>query len=734
MPKRRMYELAVIALRSLVCLVMGVTGPLAQGNHSGTHSWNVGEGGSYYVTGNWDPTGVPGVGDVALFGRSWDDDGADTITFPDIFVPGFPEGTFVERPDPVSDRLVVRWDHIELDLWGAASGARTYTLGSSGDPESAASLLLGQGSFLSMVGNRGSLQITGGGTLAGVDAVLGLDSGTVFSGFGRWRSRGDLTITESSSVVLSRDMFIGYGGDGALHVDAGGSVEAAGTTYLGYGTFSMGEAVITEGGAQWNAQAMQIGRAGQGAVALEGGALITSGATSLGHQSTGDGAASIRDGGSLWEVGGAFTVGFSGDGELTIETGGELTVSNVSRLAATSGSTASVIVTGAGSRWRTESSLDVAGHALGSGGQATLTIEEGAAVEVGGTMRVWPGGVVNLDRAGSLDVGGFENRGSLSFDDGTLTVRGGTFQPSATPQDFRIDGAFGLLDEPTLRLLDGAATAQIQTLSIGEAERGALEVRQGSTLNASNLYLAGTANASGGTGTLSITEEARVEVAGEMKLWHDGTLTGDGTVQALQLINRGMIDPVGTIDLEGSYTQHNSGSLAIAMGAMGHDRLVVTGAASLAGTLMLEQMPGEAAPAWQEMEIISAASVSGEFDSVVAPGLNHIVFQLQYMPNRVLLTAGRLGDMNLDGVVDTGDVAPFVLALTDPEAYMAQHGVDEATMITLGDINQDGAFDTGDVAPFVQLLVGGGSQSVPEPGSLALLGLGGLLLLLRHVA
>ena len=86
------------------------------------------------------------------------------------------------------------------------------------------------------------------------------------------------------------------------------------------------------------------------------------------------------------------------------------------------------------------------------------------------------------------------------------------------------------------------------------------------------------------------------------------------------------------------------------------------------------------------------------------------------------------GDMNLDGVVDTADVAPFVLALTDMAAYVAQFGVNP---VHIGDVNGDGAFDTADVAPFVQMLVGGGSQSVPEPGTLALVACGGLWLLRR---
>ena len=103
--------------------------------------------------------------------------------------------------------------------------------------------------------------------------------------------------------------------------------------------------------------------------------------------------------------------------------------------------------------------------------------------------------------------------------------------------------------------------------------------------------------------------------------------------------------------------------------------------------------------------------------------------------------------MNRDGRVDTGDVADFVLALTDPDAYEHRHGLDA---LAVGDINQDGAFDTADVAAFVQLLTGAGHDavtaaedmldhdvhgqhtSIPEPTSGGLLALAGLMLLRRR--
>jgi hypothetical protein len=62
---------------------------------------------------------------------------------------------------------------------------------------------------------------------------------------------------------------------------------------------------------------------------------------------------------------------------------------------------------------------------------------------------------------------------------------------------------------------------------------------------------------------------------------------------------------------------------------------------------------------------------------------------------------GLIGDMNCDGVVDFGDINPFVLALTDPTQYQQMY---PDCYVMNADINQDGVVDYGDINPFVVCL------------------------------
>jgi C1A family cysteine protease len=60
------------------------------------------------------------------------------------------------------------------------------------------------------------------------------------------------------------------------------------------------------------------------------------------------------------------------------------------------------------------------------------------------------------------------------------------------------------------------------------------------------------------------------------------------------------------------------------------------------------------------------------------------------------------GDLNCDGVVDFGDINPFVTALTNPVQYPALYPDCD---IMNADMNQDGSVDFGDINPFVNALL-----------------------------
>ncbi len=69
----------------------------------------------------------------------------------------------------------------------------------------------------------------------------------------------------------------------------------------------------------------------------------------------------------------------------------------------------------------------------------------------------------------------------------------------------------------------------------------------------------------------------------------------------------------------------------------------------------------------------------------------------------MVASGGTPGDLNCDGVVNTGDLAPMVLALVDLPAYAAAFpSCDPAN----GDFTGDGVVSGPDISGFVGLLTG----------------------------
>ncbi len=235
-------------------------------------------------------------------------------------------------------------------------------------------------------------------------------------------------------------------------------------------------------------------------------------------------------------------------------------------------------------------------------------------------------------------------------------------------------------------------------------------------------------------GEFYVSDSSRAVITGDVS--GDGDFPGPGEIEVAGSLSPG--NSPGSMAFGGDVILDDADvrmELAGTTAGQEHDHVHVAGLLDVSGSLDVTLLDGFQPQAGDTFHLLDFGQIVGAFTRINLPDLGtHLAWddqQLYTTGDLSVVAEHLLGDMNLDGVVDTGDVAALVLALTDPATYMAEYGVDEATMTALGDINQDGVFDTGDVAPFVQLLVGGGPPSVPEPGSLALLGLGALASLRR---
>ncbi len=117
----------------------------------------------------------------------------------------------------------------------------------------------------------------------------------------------------------------------------------------------------------------------------------------------------------------------------------------------------------------------------------------------------------------------------------------------------------------------------------------------------------------------------------------------------------------------------------------------------------------------------------GYFDAIVFDATNSGNVKLR-LYCELAPEAPLIGDMDSSGKIDSDDINPFILAMTDPNAYFAQYGLNPDFV---GDCDDSGKLDTDDIDDFIAKLLAG-SQAVPEPATLSLLILGGVASLVRR--
>lgn len=201
------------------------------------------------------------------------------------------------------------------------------------------------------------------------------------------------------------------------------------------------------------------------------------------------------------------------------------------------------------------------------------------------------------------------------------------------------------------------------------------------------------------TGNESVAEPIEVRLYG----WNSGSTSGNTRVTNVSVDasfvsdpNSVAFDPTGILELGGDYTQASFASLEIDLGgtqAGEFDQLLVDGNAALSGTLDVSLIDGFDGANGQSIDIITANSVTGTFDNVIAPADMNV--QVNYSASVVSLQVTDdflLGDVNLDGVVDFLDIAPFINVLSQAIVQ------DEA------DTTQDGVVNFLDIFPFITIL------------------------------
>ncbi|MDT7521878.1 FxDxF family PEP-CTERM protein [Rhodoferax sp. TBRC 17198] len=312
-----------------------------------------------------------------------------------------------------------------------------------------------------------------------------------------------LTLTNKTNLNNTAfNVNIGSSNAASLIVQNASVVNTA-SAFLGTNTGGVGNVTVTGAGSQWKSSSNLIvgnNAKGIGTLNVENAAVVNSAQGYVGHSGGSTGSAKVTGAGSQWKTTSTLYVGNSGNGTLDVENGGVVN-SLIGAIGFSTGGVGTATVTGAGSQWNNSTTISV-----GSSGTGTLNISNSGTVTTS-ELSVGNKGRVNLDGGTLQTSSAILKTGSVfNWLKGTLNLTGAGGASVGT----------GLLGSTTT--LDSGQTLNVtNTLTVGSGKELVLN---GGQVNANATTL--TNGIIRSTGTIDVSRTGNITGSGSL----DGAVTG----------------------------------------------------------------------------------------------------------------------------------------------------------------------------------------------------------------
>ena len=247
----------------------------------------------------------------------------------------------------------------------------------------------------------------------------------------------------------------------------------------------------------------------------------------------------------------------------------------------------------------------------GCGEQPVCPIDQGiteADINNGGTAQI--SGLTQTARACETFIGYHSGQsGKLSVDHGTLDMC------NEMHVGYQGTGGLSITNGGLVTTIVGADIAAIADSNGAATVDGSNPDGRKSTwtVNGGGLYVGGDNTTAGGTGLLTVTNQARVTAA-NVRLWKSGTLTGNGTVTTTNGTTiDGTLAPSGTLTIVGGLSFGTLANMRCNVTSSSWDRAEVSGAATLDGKLSVTMTGTFTTPA--DFPLLHASGLTGQFSS-----------------------------------------------------------------------------------------------------------------------